>query len=83
MRFAIANENLPQQSAPKEKKMALSLNELHAAIPAELAHLIEGCDVDGCEVDLFGIPLCVPCRERGKLVPYAKKALNKINSGSS
>ena len=63
----------------KEKKMTLTREELRLATPADLMHLLDDCDMDGCTVDLFGIPLCIPVRDRALLVPHAVSALKSMN----
>ena len=65
------------------KIMTLNLDQLHEAIPEELQLLVLNCDMDGCDTDYFGIPLCLPVADRLKILPYAKEALRKLNHEDS
>ena len=60
--------------------MTLTLEELRAAVPEELHHFIEDCDMDGCDVDFFGIPLCIPVPDRLQIIPFCRQALDEMNA---
>jgi hypothetical protein len=71
------------QTPKKPKKTMLTLDELRAVLPDELAESVDDCEMDGCGTDVFGIPMCLPVPNRNKIIPYVNKALKQINNGIS
>jgi hypothetical protein len=63
-----------------QRKMSLTREELCRAVPLNLQHLLDDCQMDGCTVDAFGIPLCIPIKQRILVVPHAIAALKAMNN---
>jgi hypothetical protein len=67
------------QSKPDDKRRSLTVDEIYLATPPALHSFLDKCDMDGCDADIWGIPLCIEPAGMAALQPYVQQALNKLN----